>query len=183
MCPTKIQTSSYVMDHRDWPGKQWWAECQACCCTRLTVCFSQTVKPFWWLILSLFCFFMYPFFFKIVHDYVDKTESLSTCRIFSKLLFCRQPILLTKHLSTTALILCKTNSYYFMFRYIYPSFPLSLVHVLSFLLSLLIHLFYLTVFPDFSFIHVPTISVTLIMCVNHPNYISGPCCIKCNINT
>ena len=32
----------------------------------------------------------YPFFFKIVHDYVDKTESLSTSRIFSKLLFCRQ---------------------------------------------------------------------------------------------
>ena len=32
---------------------------------------------------------MNSFFFKIVH-YVDKTESFSTCRIFSKLLFCRQ---------------------------------------------------------------------------------------------
>ena len=32
---------------------------------------------------------MYPFFFKIVH-YVDKTESMSTCHIFAKLLFCRQ---------------------------------------------------------------------------------------------
>ena len=28
--PTKIQTTSYAMDHRDWPGKQWWAEHQAC---------------------------------------------------------------------------------------------------------------------------------------------------------
>ena len=33
---------------------------------------------------------MYPFFFKIVHYYVDKTESLLTCHIFSKLLFCCQ---------------------------------------------------------------------------------------------
>ena len=30
---------------------------------------------------------MYPLFFKIVHYYVDKTESLLTCHIFSKLLF------------------------------------------------------------------------------------------------
>ena len=44
---------------------------------------------------------MYPFIFKIIYYYVDKTESLSTClflfgviylssHIFSKLLFCRQ---------------------------------------------------------------------------------------------
>ena len=30
---------------------------------------------------------MYAFFFKIVYYYVNKTESLSTCHIFSKLLF------------------------------------------------------------------------------------------------
>ena len=34
------------MDHRDWPGKQWRAERQACYCTRLTARFSQTVEPF-----------------------------------------------------------------------------------------------------------------------------------------
>ena len=51
--PTKIQTSSYVMDHWDWPGKQWRAELQACRCTRLTACFSQTVKPFYRLILFI----------------------------------------------------------------------------------------------------------------------------------
>ena len=98
---TKIQTSNYAMDHRDLPGKQSRArraERQACRCTRLTARFLQTVKPFWRLILFIVCFlnvqffffFMYPFFFKIVHYYVDKTESLSTCHIFSKLLFCRQ---------------------------------------------------------------------------------------------
>ena len=85
--PTKIQTSNYAMDHRDWPGKQRLAEHQACRCTHLQH-FSQTVKPFWSLILLSF-FFMNPFFFKIVHYYVDRTESLSTY-IFSKLLFCRQ---------------------------------------------------------------------------------------------
>ena len=44
--PTKIQTLSYAMDHRDWPGEQRLAEHQACHCTRLTVRFLQTVKPF-----------------------------------------------------------------------------------------------------------------------------------------
>ena len=33
---------------------------------------------------------MNNFFFKMVHYYVNKTESLSICHIFSKLLFCRQ---------------------------------------------------------------------------------------------
>ena len=51
--PTKIQTSIYAMDHRDWPGKQRLAEHQACRCTHLQR-FSQAVKPFWRLIL--FCF-------------------------------------------------------------------------------------------------------------------------------
>ena len=53
--PTKIQTSIYAMDHRDWPGKQRLAEHQACRCTHLQR-FSQAVKPFWRLILSIFCF-------------------------------------------------------------------------------------------------------------------------------
>ena len=45
--PTKIKTSSYAMDHRDWPGKQQLAEhlFNACRCSRLQH-FSQTVKPF-----------------------------------------------------------------------------------------------------------------------------------------
>ena len=54
--PTKIQTPSYTMDHRDWPGKQWRAERQTCRCTPLTARISQTVKPFWRLILSIFFF-------------------------------------------------------------------------------------------------------------------------------
>ena len=37
---------SYAMEHRDWSGKQWRAERQACCSTRLTTRFLQTVKPF-----------------------------------------------------------------------------------------------------------------------------------------
>ena len=53
--PTKIQTSIYAMDHRDWPGKQRLAEHQACRCTHLQH-FSQAVKPSWRLILSIFCF-------------------------------------------------------------------------------------------------------------------------------
>ena len=44
----------YAMDHRDWPDKQRLAEHQACRCTNLQ-CFSQTVKPFWRLILSICC--------------------------------------------------------------------------------------------------------------------------------
>ena len=54
--PIKLQTSSYAMDHWDWPGKQWRAERLACRCTHLTACFSQTVKPFERLILSTCCF-------------------------------------------------------------------------------------------------------------------------------
>ena len=76
------------MDHRDWPGKQWRAERQTCHCTCLTARFSQTVKPFWRLSLSIFCFLNVSFPFQ--NNYVDKTESLSTCHILSKLLFCCQ---------------------------------------------------------------------------------------------
>ena len=55
--PTKIQTSSYAMNHWDWPGKQWRAEHQACCCTCLTARYSQTIEPFWRLTLSIYIFF------------------------------------------------------------------------------------------------------------------------------
>ena len=44
---------------------------------------------------------IYPFFFKIVHYFVDKTESLSTCH--NSQIAVLSPILSTKHLSTTAL--------------------------------------------------------------------------------
>ena len=44
------------------------------------------LKAYFYYIL----FLMYPFIFEIVHCYVDKTESLLTCHIFFKLLFCRQ---------------------------------------------------------------------------------------------
>ena len=64
--------------------------------------FRKQSSLFEGLFYLYFVFKCYPFFFKIVH-YVDKTESLSTCHIFSKLLFCH-PILLTKRLSTTALL-------------------------------------------------------------------------------
>ena len=80
--PTKIQTLSYVM------GKQWRAEHQARRCTRLTSRNSRAFLKAYFIYILFIC--MYPFFFKIVHYYVDKIESLSICRIFSKLLCCRQ---------------------------------------------------------------------------------------------
>ena len=54
----------------------------------LTARFSQTVEPFWRLILYIFL--MYLFFLRFVHNNVNETESLSTCHIFSKLLLCCQ---------------------------------------------------------------------------------------------
>ena len=88
--PTKILTSSYAVDHQDWPGKQWRAEHQAC----RWLAFRKQSSLFEGLFYLYFVFLnnVYSFFFKIVHYYmyVNKTESLSTCHIFSKLLFCRQ---------------------------------------------------------------------------------------------
>ena len=60
---TKIQTSSYAMDHRDWPGKQLLAEHQAYRCTRLQR-LSQTVKPFEGLFYLYFCFLNESFLFQ-----------------------------------------------------------------------------------------------------------------------
>ena len=87
--PTKIQTSIYAMDHRDWPGKQRLAEHQACRCTHLQR-FSQAVEPFWRLILSIFCFFKWVISFS--KWYIIMLTKQNHCRyhIFSKLLFCRQ---------------------------------------------------------------------------------------------
>ena len=97
--PTKIQ--NYAMDYRDWPGKQLLAEHQACRCTHLQR-FSQTVKPFWRLNLSIFCVLNESFLFsKIVHYYVDKTIFVDMS-YFQKISVL-SPILLTKRLSTAAL--------------------------------------------------------------------------------
>ena len=52
-------------------GKQWRAERQACRCTRLTACFSQTVKPFWRLIWSIFARF--PEFWDTINDSFSST--------------------------------------------------------------------------------------------------------------
>ena len=87
---TKIQLPSYAMDHRDWPGKQWRAECQARRCTRLTSVPFANSQAFLKAYFIFILFLNVSFHFQIVHCYVDKTESLSTCHIFSKLLFCRQ---------------------------------------------------------------------------------------------
>ena len=101
---TKIQTSSYAIDQRDWPGKQWRAECQACPCTRLTArfLFLQKVKPFWRLILSIFCLLNVSFLF----------QNSTLCRqnrIFVDMLYFLKiavllPISSTTRLSTTALM-------------------------------------------------------------------------------
>ena len=104
--PTKFQTLSYmyVMDHRDWPGKKWRAEHQACHCTRFTARFSQTVNPFWRLILSLFCCFLNVSFL-----YQNSTLLCRQNRVlFDMLYFLKIAVLLailsTKRLLTTALI-------------------------------------------------------------------------------
>ena len=99
--PTKIQTSSYAMDHRDWPDKQWLAEHQACCCTRLQR-FSQTVKPFWRLILSIFCFLNESFLFQNSTLLCQQNRIFVDMSYFLKIAVL-SPILSTKCLSTTAL--------------------------------------------------------------------------------
>ena len=109
--PTKIQTSSYAMDHRDWPGKQWLAEHQACRCARLTARLSQTVEPFWRLILSIFRFLNDSSF--LFHNstllcrhnriFVDTSYFLKNAVL--------SPVLSTKHLSTTAQHTCTCKLY------------------------------------------------------------------------
>ena len=105
--PTKIQTSNHAMDHRDWPGKQRLAEHQACHCTHLQ-CFLQTVKHFWRLISSIFCFLNESFLFQNStlcrqnRIFVDMSYRLKITVLSS--------ILSTKHLSTTALLFaCPLN--------------------------------------------------------------------------
>ena len=96
------QNPNFVL--RDWPGKQWRAERQACHYTRLTARFSQTVKPFWRLILSIFCFLNVSFPFK------NSTLLCWQNRIFVDMSYFLKiavlsPFLSTKRLSTTALLL------------------------------------------------------------------------------
>ena len=78
--PTKIQTSSYAMDHRYWPCKQRLALHQSCHCTRLQR-FLQTVKHFWRLILSIFCFWNESFLFQ------NRTLLCQQNRIFVDMLY------------------------------------------------------------------------------------------------
>ena len=85
------------------PGKQWRAERQACWCSRLTACFSQTVKHFWGFILSIFCFLNVSFLFQ------NSTLLCRQNRIFVDMSYFLKiavlsPILSTKRLSTTALV-------------------------------------------------------------------------------
>ena len=100
--PTKIQTSSYAMDHRDWPGKQWRAEHQARHCTRLTACFSQAVKPFWRLIFTIFCFLSLSFLFQKSTLCWQNRISVDMSNFLKIAVL--SPILLTIRLSTTALV-------------------------------------------------------------------------------
>ena len=104
--PTKIQTSSYAMDHRDWSGtsKQWRAERQACCWTRLTARFSQTVNLFWKIILSIFCVLNVSFLFQNSTSWCRQNRIFVDMSYFLKIAVL-SPSLSTKLLSTTAL--CK----------------------------------------------------------------------------
>ena len=89
--PTKIQTLSYAMDHRDWSGSDRLSvNCQACHCTCLTVRFSQTVKPFWRLIFSIFCFLTVSFLFQNSTLLCRQNRIFVEMSYFLKLLFCRQ---------------------------------------------------------------------------------------------
>ena len=108
---TKIQTSSYAMDHRDWPGKQWQAERQACRCTHLTPRFSQTVKPF-----SVFESLFYVYFVLNVSFLLQYSTLLyRQNRIFVDMSYSLKiavlsPILSTKCMSTTSLVTTPLSS-------------------------------------------------------------------------
>ena len=84
--PTKIQTSNYAMDNRAWPGKQWLMPLHS-----LDSALFANSQAFLKAYLSIFSFLNeFVLFQNSSHYHIDKTESLSTCSIFSKLLFCRQ---------------------------------------------------------------------------------------------
>ena len=93
------------MDHRDWPGKQRLAEHQACSCTRLQH-FSQTVEPFWRLILSIFSFFNECFLFQNGTLLCRQNRIFVVMSYFLKIAVL-SPILSTKRSSTTALLWTK----------------------------------------------------------------------------
>ena len=109
--PIQIQTSSYAMDHQNWPGKQRLAEHQACRCTCLQR-FLQTVKPFWRLILSIFCFLNESFLFQ---NSILLCQQNNLCRhvIFSQNCCFVANFVAKKRLSTTALgYACYTCKYF-----------------------------------------------------------------------
>ena len=45
-CDQNAKLRVTPMDHWNWPGKQWRAECQVCRCTRLTACFFAHSQAF-----------------------------------------------------------------------------------------------------------------------------------------
>ena len=93
-CFDQNPTLSYVMDHRDWPGKQWQAECQARRCTRLTSVLFANSQAF------LKAYFIFILFFKCILSFSNST--LLNMSYFLKIADL-SPILWTKCLSTTAL--------------------------------------------------------------------------------
>ena len=89
-----------AMDHRDWPGKQWWAERQACRCTHLTARFPQQSSLFEGLNFIKILFLYVSFLFQ------NSTTFTLLCRqnrIFVDMYFLKiavlSPILSTKRLS------------------------------------------------------------------------------------
>ena len=100
--PTKIQTSIYAMDDRDWPGKQRLAEHQACRCNSLAALFASSQA-------FLKAYFIYILFFKwIISFFQNGTLLCRQNRIFVDMSYFLKiavlsPILSTKGLSMTAL--------------------------------------------------------------------------------
>ena len=92
----------------DGSAGQWWAECQACHCTRLTAHFSRTIKPFWRLILSIFCFLNVSFLFQNSTLLCRQNIIFVDMSYFLKIAVLSS-ILSTKRLSMTALIYTTCN--------------------------------------------------------------------------
>ena len=85
---TKIQTSNYTMDHLDWPVNSGGLSVkQLHSLDSALFAYSQAFLKAYFI--YIFCF-MYPFFFKIVHYYVSKTESLLFCCQFCRQSACRR---------------------------------------------------------------------------------------------
>ena len=75
-CFDQNPTSSYVMDHRDWPGKRWRAECQACHCTRLAARSFANSQAF------LKAYFIFILFLNVSFHFQNSTLLCWQNRIF-----------------------------------------------------------------------------------------------------